>query len=255
MQQQKPRTGDRAGYHTGGTVGKLIIMAAIVAALIFGVAIFFKVNTIEVQGNTIYSVDRILDVSGLEIGDNLLTVNKATTAGNIKAALPYVEGVSIARSLPDTVVIRVSESEACFAVPTATNTIWLINAQGKALERIDPSDAENYPQIIGVMLDSPTAGEQVTSPSKTQLEAAISVLTELDGTGIHENIASLNVEKEYDIVLWYADRYEIRLGGTEDIAYKVQYLVSILDQLSEYQAGVIDLTEASVGKARFQPRA
>ncbi|MCQ2420243.1 MAG: FtsQ-type POTRA domain-containing protein [Clostridia bacterium] len=255
VQQQKNRSGERTDYNTGRTVGKLIIMAAVVAALIFGVAIFFKVSIIEVQGNSIYSTERILEASGLEVGDNLLTVNKATTAGSIKAALPYVESVSIARSLPDTVVIQVRESEACFAVSTGINTVWLINASGKALERIDASEMESHAQIIGVSIDSPSMGEQVTSPAQDQLNAALIVLKELDGTGILENVASVNVEKEYDIVLWYADRYEVRLGGTENMTYKIQYLVSILDQLSEYQAGVSDLTDASTGKARFQPRA
>lgn len=254
-QQQKARADERTVRDRSGTIGKLIIMAAIVAAIIFGIAIFFKVSIIEVQGNSIYDTDRILEVSGLEIGDNLLTVNKATTAGNIKAALPYVEAVSIGRTLPDTVVILVRESEASFAVSTGTNTVWLINAAGKALERIDPSELEQHPRIIGVTLDSPTAGEEVSALNQKQLDAALVVLNELDGTGILESIASINVEKEYDIILWVSDRFEVKLGGTEDMAYKIQYLVSILDQLSDYQAGLIDLTEASTGKARFQPRA
>ena len=130
-----------------------------------------------------------------------------------------------------------------------------MDVMGKALERIDNSETESYAQILGVTIDSPTMGEQVTSQSQDQLDAALMVLKELDGTGILENVASVNVEKEYDIVLWYADRYEVKLGGTENMPYKIQYLVSILDQLSEFQAGVIDLTEASTGKARFQPRA
>lgn len=39
--------------------GKLLIMAALVAAVVFGVAIFFKVGRIEVQGNTIYASDKL----------------------------------------------------------------------------------------------------------------------------------------------------------------------------------------------------
>ena len=62
-------------------------MLAVVAAIVFGVAIFFKVTTIEVQGNTLYSAEDVIAASGIEPGDNLLLVNKATTAGNILAAL------------------------------------------------------------------------------------------------------------------------------------------------------------------------
>ena len=60
-----------------GMAGKLIIMAALAAAVVFGVAIFFKVGRIEVQGNTIYSDETVVEASGLELGDNLLTVSRA----------------------------------------------------------------------------------------------------------------------------------------------------------------------------------
>ena len=75
------------------------------------------------------SAEDVIAASGIEPGDNLLLVNKATTAGNILAALPYVEEVrGIVRSLPDTVVIQIQESEASFAVQTDVNTTWLVNS-------------------------------------------------------------------------------------------------------------------------------
>ena len=119
-----------------GMGGKLMIMAALVAAVVFGVAIFFKVGRIEVQGNTIYASDKIIEASGLALGDNLLTGSRATVGGNVKAALPYVDQVSVGRVLPDTVVISVKESQLAFAAATDTNPVWLISPSGKALERI-----------------------------------------------------------------------------------------------------------------------
>jgi len=41
-------------------------MLAVVAAIVFGVAIFFKVNTIEIQGNTVYSADQIIEASQIQ---------------------------------------------------------------------------------------------------------------------------------------------------------------------------------------------
>ena len=167
-----------------GMGGKLLIMAALVAAVVFGVAIFFKVGRIEVQGNTIYASDKIIEASGLELGDNLLTVSRATVGGNVKAALPYVDQVSVGRVLPDTVVISVKESQLAFAAATDTNTVWLISPSGKALERIDASLQEQYPQIIGVTLNNPTAGQTVTAVNQSALDAVLSLFSELDGTGI-----------------------------------------------------------------------
>ena len=321
---------------SSGVGSRLLIMAAIVAAVIFGVAIFFKVNTVEVQGNAIYSAEEIRSASGIQKGDNLFTLNKEAAAGSIKASLPYVETVSIIRFLPDKIVIEVKESDATFAVTTDTNTTWLINSVGKALEQISDSapgsaltaeptapdaeapveepveqpsenpdsenagedeaqqpsenpDSENagedeaqqpsdtagtagrdtaaeasaadnsaiqadgkrIPRILGVTVNSPTVGSVVTATNPASLNAALAVIAELDGTGLLDHIVSINTEKEYDIVLQYDGRYEIRLGGTEELSYKIDYLTVILSKLSDFQAGVIDLTFSDSSEARF----
>lgn len=326
---------DAGKRRPGSGVGsRLLIMAAIVAAVIFGVAIFFKVNTVEVQGNAIYSAEEIRSASGIQKGDNLFTLNKEAAAGSIKASLPYVETVSIIRFLPDKIVIEVKESDATFAVTTDTNTTWLINSVGKALEQIldsapdsaltaeptapdaeapveepveqpvENTDSENagedeaqqpsenpdaasgeqtqqpsdtadtagrdtaaeasaadnsaiqadgkrIPRILGVTVNSPTVGSVVTATNPASLNAALAVIAELDGTGLLDHIVSINTEKEYDIVLQYDGRYEIRLGGTEELSYKIDYLTVILSKLSDFQAGVIDLTFSDSSEARF----
>lgn len=317
--------------------GRLVIMLALVAAVVFGVAVFFKVSRVEVQGNSLYSAEQVVQASGIEAGDNLLTLNKATVAGNIITQLPYVEKVSVGRSMPDAVILEVQESTARFAVMSDTNVIWLINSSGKALERYDgltditaaqtptdeapvetpaeeaaveapvgemPADTAQpeetsadstadapadetaadtaadgadtdpvqtatretgdaasplaqtgVPYILGVTVQNPTAGTQVTAVNQQALDAALAVLAEFDGTGLLGHVASINVEKDYNIVVWYDDQYEIQLGGTEKLDYKVQYLLAILEQLSEYQAGTIDLTLTGDDVARFHPRA
>ena len=82
---REARAAGKARQVRSSALGKLIIMLAVVAAIVFGVAIFFKVNTIEIQGNTVYSADQIIEASQIQQGDNLLTVNKALAVGNIKA--------------------------------------------------------------------------------------------------------------------------------------------------------------------------
>ena len=252
---KEARAAGKARRVHSSALGRLLIMLAVVAAIVFGVAIFFKVNTVEVQGNSVYSAEQIVAASQIQTGDNLLTVNKALAVGNIKAALPYVEDVSIARSLPDGIIIQVRESVLSFAVMTDTNACWLVGPGGKALERIEPAAFNENPHINGLLISSPTMGESVSSPAPTALAAALDVMKELDGTGLLEHIRVIDVEKEYDITLQYDDRYEILLGGTDEMAYKIRYLCSILEQLSEFQAGTIDLTQAAQKKATFQPAA
>ena len=56
-------------------------------------------------------------------------------------------------------------------------------------------------------------------------------------------------------MLQYDDRYEIDLGSSDRLDYKVQYLQAILAQLSDFQAGTIDLTLTEANRAKFHPKA
>ena len=88
--RSKRRRQRQTEYRRTGGLTKLLIMLAVVAAIVLGVAIFFRVHTVEVQGNTIYSSEQVVKASGVEEGDNLLMVNRAAVAGRIKAMMPYV---------------------------------------------------------------------------------------------------------------------------------------------------------------------
>ena len=113
---REARAAGKARQVRSSALGKLIIMLAVVAAIVFGVAIFFKVNTIEIQGNTVYSADQIIEASQIQQGDNLLTVNKALAVGNIKAALPYVEDVPLPAACRTALSFR--SARASFPLPS-----------------------------------------------------------------------------------------------------------------------------------------
>ena len=78
-------------------------------------------------------------------------------------------------------------------------------------------------------------------------------MEELETTDFISQITEINVEKTYDIVIWYGTQFEVQLGGTDEMAYKIQYLASILDQLDGEQGGTIDLTLEEKNTAVFTP--
>lgn len=236
----------------GGIGSKLLIMLAIVAAVVLSVVIFFRVQKLEVKGNSVYDTQSVIAASGLETGDHLL-FNKSTVAGRVKAALPYVEQVRIARILPDTVVLEIKESAAVFAVKADDGTTWLMSFSGKLLEPVDAAEAKNHPTMEGFTLAAPEPGEQAHSENTESFEAARTVLAALDGSGLADQITRVDVTKSFDIVLQYRDQFQVKLGGTDQMDYKIQYLAAVLEQLSQYQTGTIDLTFEEEKVARFIP--
>lgn len=246
--RRRRRTRIRSGAFAG-----VLIMLAVVAAIVFSITLFFKVNTIEVRGNSVYDAQTVIDASGLELGESLLSVSRAAVAARIEVALPYVEHVRITRVLPDTVVLELTESESVFAVVSDTGESWLMNFGGKMLQSVSAVEAQNHPAVTGFTVTAPEAGAMAVSASQENCDAALALLAALQGTGLTDKLKSIDVSKSYDVVAWYGDQFEIQFGTTQELEYKLKYLQAVLQELSQYQTGTIDLTFREEKVAKFIP--
>lgn len=241
----------------------LATVVAVVLALMLGLSVFFKVENIEVSGCSQYTAWQIQQASGLQEGDQLLTINRARAAGMIRSELPYVDKVRIGITLPDTVHIEIVESKVTYALEAADGTWWAMNSDGKIVEMI--SDLQNHTVITGVVLDSPAVGQQaaayqstgvvtdeegntvpVTVTAAQRLTTVIDIADFLEGYGIIGQIASIDVTDYYDIELWYGEKYQVKLGDSSDLNTKIRYLKSIVDDYAEnrpYEAGLLDISD------------
>lgn len=240
-------------YRQTGALAKLLVMLAVVAAIVLGVAIFFRVGTVDVQGNAIYSTDQVIMASGLEEGDNLLMVNRFAVAGRIKAMMPYVRDVSVSPSLPDTVIIQVRESDVAVLVQSDVGAQWYLNTDGRVMGTTVEGFRGQIITVDGVTVTAPRAGESAVAAEgqSENLDAALQVVRQMEGTGLLEQVTEVDSSRVYDLLLRCGDRLEIRLGGNEDLEYKIQYLQVILEDLEDYQMGTIDLTFDVDRVARF----
>lgn len=242
----------RRRRYSGSVAFRLVTMLVLVLAVLVGVAIFFKVDTIEVTGNSLYRAEEVVEASGVSVGDNLLTLSKGAIAGRINAVLPYVEQVRVERQLPDTVRIHLTESKAVYMVTAADGAEWLMSGAGRLLERAETSAAD-YPKITGITPKAPAPGAQVDCDQPDSLAAALELMALLEETDYISQIAEVNVEKPYDMIVWYNTLFEIHLGGTEELSYKMQYLAAILEDPQVAEGGVIDLTLQEKSVAIFKP--
>ena len=238
-----------------GLFGKLLIIVAAAAAVVVGVMIFFKVQTLSVVGNERYSAQQVIDASGVAVGENLMGVSKAAVAQGIHTKLPYVQDVRVDRRLPDTVLIEVVECEAVAVILDETGSEWLINAQCKVLEQVTEQtlvDASGLSLVEGAYAVSPVAGEQLQLAQEGQFSALKALLGALEQTVLLPKVQSVNVEHTYELVLYYDERFEVQLGGTDELDYKARYLEEIVvNQLDESKNGIIDLTLEEDGVARL----
>ena len=64
---------------------KVLVFAAICGAIAVALALFFKVETIVVEGNVRYTEDEIREASGVSPGDNLFLLNRSAISQRMTA--------------------------------------------------------------------------------------------------------------------------------------------------------------------------
>lgn len=229
---------------------KILIMGAVIFAVIVSMVIFFRVRSVEVTGNRYYSAQEIIDAANIMDGDNLLTLSRGEIAGNVIAKLPYIKNVRVTRQLPDSVVLRVTEYESTYSVQDANGDYYLITAAGKATEQIDEREAKSHIVVEELTINPPTIGEVVTltcaegkeTEAKAHLSALLQLLQEIENAELSKYIASVQVPSAYQMTLWYGDRFEVRLGNREKLAYKLEFLKVVVAEQKDYVTGIIDLS-------------
>lgn len=248
------RPGRERSPRSRGFLAKLLTLVAIVAAAVFGVTVFFQVNTFEIHGVENYSEDAVIIASGIELGQSILLVDKSKVASRINTRLPYVQSVQIERRLPGTVVITVTEGKAAASVRSEYDEYWLIDDKGKLMEQVNEDRAASVMQISGVSALLPVAGDQIRLSQEDQqrLDVALELLQQLERYDLAGRIVSIDVTQLYNIVMYYTDQFEIQLGSTEELDYKIKYLAYALESL-DGKSGLIDLTFDQDRIARFLP--
>ena len=134
----------------------LLTAVAVVAAL----TMFFKVSTVEVTGSSRYQAGEVAAASGVELGDNLVLLDKYHIAQRIYTELPYVTEARINRKFPSTLVLDVTETSAVASIQGAGG-YWLLNAGEKLLEVVDETGAQDYLRITGLEAVNPAVSARL----------------------------------------------------------------------------------------------
>ncbi len=238
---------------------QLLTVTAVVVALVMGLSVFFKVENVVVHGAEVYSPWAIREASGISEGDNLLTFSRARANGQIQAKLPYVNKSRIGIKLPDTVNIYIEETSVAYAIQSEDGIWWLMNSDGRLVEQIDSGSANKHTKVLGVTISGPAVNEQamatenvpdqtdamgeiipVTVTGAQRLRAVLSILNALEANDIVGDAATVDVTTISAIELWYGTRYQVNLGDSENMDYKIACMYDVILQLSNYQTGKLD---------------
>ena len=75
-----------------------------------------------------------------------------------------------------------------------------------------------------------------------RLSTALAVIQQLSSNSISGQVDSVDVTNLTDIELWYDERFQINLGNTSQLEYKVGALKATINRMESYESGYLDLT-------------
>ncbi|SBV95970.1 POTRA domain protein, FtsQ-type [uncultured Eubacteriales bacterium] len=239
----------RRGRHRGrGRFGFLYVVlsaAAVLAAIVLGSAVFFRVETVQVTGQSRYTAEQIIEAAEVEQGDNLFALDRVKASKQIISRLPYVDSVSITRRLPDGLNIAVTECTGAAAIE-GEGVWWILNAGGKFVERTDAAGVAGLPPITGLTPVAPMVGSRLEVPEEQtiKLESLMALLQAINKYGMTAQVQSYDLTAVNVIEAGYAGRFTLKMpmsGADYD------YLMNAADRavkekLDESTSGVMDLS-------------
>ena len=233
-------------YHRrrNGVLFTILAVILIAASVVAACTVFFRVETVTVEGTARYTTEEILSVANVEMGANMILTPGEQIAQRIYEALPYVDEVDVQKQFPTTINLKITETQAAMVLQ-GTASAWLLDAKGKLLEPVsDGTDVSGLIQVTGVELLEPQQGPAGPDhPGKPEPGwMAWSGLTQaLDRAGILASVTSIDVSSSTEIVMVYENRITARMLNNVDFDRKMQVLESIVATLGETDRGSINM--------------
>lgn len=221
-----------------------VVVAAVAVTLCL--TVFFKIEAIEVTGAAIYAPEQVVQSAEVNTGENLFIKSASKMSALIETRCPYIREVKIKRSLPATLKIQVKEDVSTYAVAQADGYV-LLNDVFKVLE----AEAEEIPDgttlIEGMEYDRLSPGEAAGFTDQKMFEKLKKIASAIQKNSI-QNITKISLTAGSESTVTYAERIQIKLGGVQDLEYRLQFAMKSIEQLETENPNASGTLDISIDK-------
>ena len=219
----------------------VFLVACMFAGYFFARSGFFAVQRIDVVGNQNVDADRLRELSGFKVGENIFTVS-TTDAEQWLTIEPGVAECRVQRRLPHRVVITVKERDPA-AVILVGSSLAELDVTGRVLDRYSTTDYGSLPLISGLDLS-----EQGLVPGSIidakGIEDALTILDSLPANA--GNIGEINVADPQSICLYTVTGVRIKLGDSSNFQEKYLVYSNILTDYEANGGRLIEYIDVSI---------
>ena len=228
------------------------ILLSIVLCFIFiavCMAIFLKIESIEVKGINRYTKEQIVEASGISVGQNLYAINKKTSISHITTEYPYINSVVIRRNLPSKLVFRITEEEPIYYTEICGEYFVLSETLRVLERRKDMPSTEDEPLVKLILSEvkSAVVGETIVFDKEITFEYIDGFMQAVCSHETADDLTEIDLSRKYNIYVRYQDRFEIYLGDSSETDMKLKFAKLMIDTFDPDQRGSVDAHDITVG--------
>ena len=203
----------------------------------------FQVTQIEVSGSGVFSAEEIVQLSGVQLGQNMFAVTKSQVEQGL-AQEPMVVVERVERRWPSTVVIHVSERSVMAAVQYDGQYL-LIAEDGMVLDI--GAQAQGAFAVTGLGVTGAAKGAVLTGPSAYEMRVLTQVAQRAAASAVADKLTTLDMTDPTMMNLSTSIGVTIRLGNDDNLEQKFVWIDTLLPRLEQEgrRYGTLDVSGTS----------
>jgi cell division protein FtsQ len=188
----------------------------------------FAAKTMEVQGASHYTQNDVLRIAGLAVGRNVFEVGPDEARQRLERD-PWIESASVARRLPSTFRIEISEQKPVALL--ALDKLYLVGEDGEAFKPLESGDPADFPIITGI---APEDVQRDKQGSASLLVGAVALLHDYRDAGLlrQQPVSEIHVEQDGSLSLYVGGESTYVRLGKAPFRTKLRRLREVLTELA-----------------------
>lgn len=234
----------------------IFVLALCLVFLLF--APFFNIKSIKVEGSSRYTAEKIIETSGIMIGENgfrklrldpeaILELRLLDSEEKI-GQLPYVKSCTVKIVFPDSIIIHITEREPAAYIVYFDNYLT-VDAQGYVLEAGNSEPPQGLKEIRGIDFKKYTIGGQLEESEISLIITGVEIINTINNSDKTTDIKLadvldwVDVISENNAILSLDNRIIVRFNPKDKLQYTIDFTKEIFfKRISTKETGRIEFS-------------
>ncbi len=229
----------------------LMVISLSVIFVLCVVGLLFRVSSVKVEGNGEYDVKKIIQVSGIDKGQNLYLIDSENVERSVSSVFPKVSAVEVVREVPNTVRLKVTVDQAKYYTEIE-GQFFALSDNLRVIDRTYTKQdmTERYPGIIKLTcakLTRVVVGSDLVFENSAYLKATKNLIAAVEASEVSDIVTSIDVSDRFNMYVVCESRLKSNVGDNDNMELKLRFMNEIVKDLGAGVHGTIDIKNVETG--------